>query len=139
MDTLTPEDRRRTMAAIHSKNTKPELQVRKVLHAIGMRYLLHDKRFPGKPDLVFPKYRTVVFIHGCFWHGHKQCRRKNVTTPKTNAEYWEKKIARNIERDIQHTKDIQGSGWQVLKIWECQISEESIAKLSQSIRNYQTG
>lgn len=137
MDTLTREDRSRTMAAIRSKNTKPELKIRKALHAMGMRYILHDKRFPGKPDLVFPKYRTAVFINGCFWHGHKNCRRKSVKIPMTNTEYWKKKIEGNITRDIINIKAIKKRGWQVLNIWECQISETSINKLHKRISGYQ--
>ncbi|MBN2570244.1 MAG: DNA mismatch endonuclease Vsr [Deltaproteobacteria bacterium] len=135
MDTLTPEDRRRTMAAVHSKDTKPELTVRKALHAMGMRYLLHDKRFPGKPDLIFPKYHTAVFVHGCFWHGHKRCRRKSVKIPSTNPSYWEKKIAGNIRRDFRNAKTIRENGWKVINIWECQISENSIKKLALKIKS----
>jgi len=136
MDNLSAEDRSRNMAAIRSKNTKPELLVRSLLHRTGLRFVLHDARFPGKPDLVFPKYRTAVFIHGCFWHGHKRCLRyKKYGVPKTNRKYWSKKIETNVKRDAKVIRAIRNRGWRVLTFWECRISDSSVSALSKVIRN----
>lgn len=96
-DTMTPEQRHKIMSQVHSKNTSPERALRSALWNRGYRYRLYDKRLPGRPDIVLPKYRTVIFVHGCFWHGHKDC--KNYTVPKTNTEFWVDKVARNQERD----------------------------------------
>jgi len=115
------------MSRIRSKDTKPELIVRSLLHRMGFRFRLHRKDLPGKPDIVLPKYKTVIFVHGCFWHGHKGCRRSNV--PKSNQEYWVPKINRNIQRDKEHYKQIKKMGWKVLVIWECECKyHEKITK-----------
>ncbi|HRN17057.1 MAG TPA: very short patch repair endonuclease [Xylanibacter oryzae] len=118
-DTLTPSQRHRCMAAVKSTDTKPEMMVRKYLFAAGFRYRLHHKRLPGHPDIVLPKYRTCVFVNGCFWHGHDNC--KLFVMPKTNVEFWSKKINRNRERDIEEQKQLKKMGWHVITIWECQL------------------
>ena len=118
------------MRAVKSDDTKPEMIVRKAIHRKGFRYRLHDKKLPGKPDLVFPRYKTVVFVHGCFWHWHG-CPRSRM--PKSNTEYWEKKIGRNTERDKTNKKALENMGWKVLIIWECSL-ESGVAHLLASLR-----
>ncbi len=107
------------MRAVKSKNTKPELIVRKLVYSLGYRYRLHRKDLPGQPDLVFGKMRKVIFVHGCFWHGH-DCKR-GARLPKENAEYWSKKITRNRERDAQHEAELNTAGWSYLIVWECEL------------------
>ena len=118
-DVLTPEQRHINMAAIHSTSTKPELILRHALWNQGFRYRINDKRLPGKPDIVLPKYRTAIFIHGCFWHGHKGC--KNYTIPKTNTEFWTAKITKNQERDQGDWRQLEAKGWNVIIVWECEL------------------
>ena len=118
-DTMTPEQRHRCMAAIKGKDTKPEMIVRKYLFSKGLRYRLHVKSLPGKPDLVLPKYKTVIFINGCFWHGHEGC--KYYRMPKSNTEFWESKITNNKNRDCQNEIKLEELGWRVIRIWECKI------------------
>lgn len=108
--------RSENMAAIHSKNTKPELQIRKALHRLGFRYRLHNKDLPGKPDIVLKKYNTVIFVHGCFWHQH-DC--KYFHWPKSNLDYWQPKILKNVERDTGHTLRLLKQHWKVCIWWEC--------------------
>lgn len=117
-DTFTKEQRSRAMAAIKSKHTKPEMLVQKMLHAAGFRYRLHYKGLPGQPDLVFPRYKAVIFIHGCYWHYHG-CTLSHLA--KSNTDYWLPKIKRNLERDKQHVNALLESGWRVLIVWECAI------------------
>ena len=123
------------MAAIHSTSTKPELKLRHALWNLGYRYRVNDKRLPGTPDIVLPKYRTVIFVHGCFWHGHKDC--KNATTPKTNTEFWKTKITRNQQRDQEVWRQLEAKGWSVIIIWECQLKksilEETIHRVELEI------
>ena len=107
------------MSRIKGKNTKPEMLVRKFLHANGFRYKLHDKTLPGKPDIVLPKYKTVIFIHGCFWHGHKDC--KYFVVPKTRTDWWLNKINCNVANDIKAFKVLNKSGWRIIELWECEI------------------
>lgn len=133
MDTLTKARRSKNMAAIRSKDTKPEKCVRSFLHTSGLRFRLHAKELPGKPDLVLPRYKAVVFIHGCFWHGHSPC--KIARTPKSNLEYWVPKIQRNIARDACSKKALQKLGWKVITIWECSITDARLAKLVRSVRS----
>jgi len=118
-DVLTPDQRHRNMAAIHSASTQPEQKLRRALWRKGFRYRVNDKRLPGKPDIVLPKYRTVIFIHGCFWHGHKGCKLYSV--PKTNTDFWVTKIARNQERDQEVWRQLEAKGWAVIIVWECQL------------------
>lgn len=105
------------MAGIRGKNTKPELLLRRALHANGFRYRLHDSRLPGKPDLVFPMYKAVVFIHGCFWHRHPDCWWNKA--PSSNAAFWEDKLGRNVERDARTVEELRERGWRVAVVWEC--------------------
>ncbi|WP_022700154.1 very short patch repair endonuclease [Oceanicaulis alexandrii] len=120
-DVFTPEDRSRVMRAVKGKDTKPELIVRRMAHALGYRYRLHRKDLPGKPDLVFVGRKKVIFVHGCFWHGH-DCARGS-RQPKTNAEYWRAKIARNISRDAANLQALDAQGWQALVLWECDLKD----------------
>ena len=117
-DITTSDVRSRMMAGIRGKNTKPELAIRSALHCLGFRFRLHRKDLPGKPDLVFPKYRAVILVHGCFWHGH-QCHL--FKWPKTRNEFWRRKINSNIARDQRHLLALVDSGWRVATIWECAL------------------
>ena len=127
MDHLSPEERSKNMGRIHSKNTKPEIRVRSILHRQGYRYRIHVKELPGKPDLYFPKYKLVVFVQGCFWHQHENCKRSNI--PKSNKDYWITKLNRNVERDRENKKKLEELGLSVLYIWECETKDpESIIK-----------
>jgi len=112
------EQRSRNMSAIKSKNTKPEIKVRKVLHSMGYRFRLHSKDLPGSPDIVLPKYKTVIFVHGCFWHRHENC--KYASTPKTRPEFWNKKFKENIKRDSEIQDKIKNLDWRSVVIWECE-------------------
>jgi DNA mismatch endonuclease (patch repair protein) len=118
-DVHSKETRSYNMSRIRSKDTKPELLVRKFLFSKGFRYRLHDKKLPGKPDIVLPKYKTVVFIHGCFWHGHDGCRYSVI--PKTRTEWWEEKIDRNKIKDEKVKNDLLKLKWKVIHVWECEI------------------
>jgi DNA mismatch endonuclease (patch repair protein) len=119
------------MSQIKGKNTKPEMLVRKFLHAQGFRYKLHDKSLPGKPDIVLPKYKTVIFIHGCFWHKHSDCR--YFVVPKTRTDWWLNKINGNVENDAKALSALSNLGWKTIIIWECDLKpakmQETIAKL----------
>lgn len=119
MDVLTPEQRRRNMQRIRSKNTKPELVVRRLIHALGFRYRLHGRDLPGRPDLVFRSRRKVVFVHGCYWHVHS-CAYGQVT-PATNAEFWREKRMANVARDRRTRAKLRALGWRALIVWECEI------------------
>lgn len=120
-DVHTPEQRSYNMSQIHSKNTKPEELVRKYLFSKGFRYRKNDARLPGKPDIVLPRYKTVIFVNGCFWHGHEGCR--YFVWPKNNAEFWRAKISGNIQRDIQCHQALTELGWNVIVIWECELKK----------------
>lgn len=119
MDKLTKEQRHRCMSAIKGKNTKPELLVRKFLFNRGFRYRLNHPRLPGHPDLVLRKYRTVIFVNGCFWHGHEGC--KYYVLPKTNVGFWQNKIERNQNRDKEGRQKLASMGWHCITVWECQL------------------
>ena len=121
-DVLNKEQRHRNMAAIHGKNTKPEILVRKFLFSRGFRYRLNHPRLPGHPGLVLRKYRTVIFVNGCFWHGHENC--KYFRLPKTNIEFWQKKIERNKERDKKEQCQLAAMGWHCITVWECQLKSK---------------
>lgn len=131
-DVFTPEDRARVMRAVKGKDTKPEMIVRRLAHALGYRFRLHRKDLPGKPDLVFPGRRKVIFVHGCFWHGH-ECARGS-RQPKQNAEYWRNKIARNVERDADNLQALERLGWQTQVIWECEMKDRDA--LADRLRAY---
>ena len=118
-DILTKEQRHRCMSNVKSKNTKPEMMVRKFLFSNGYRYRVNSKDLPGKPDIVLPKYKTVVFINGCFWHGHPNC--KYATIPESNHEFWLTKINGNVERDRLTREKLTQMGWNVIDIWQCQL------------------
>ena len=123
-DHLTPSQRHNNMAAIHSSDTKPELRLRRALWRRGFRYRVNDRHLPGSPDIVLPKFRTVIFVHGCFWHGHEGCR--NYTIPKTHTEFWVAKVARNRERDQEVWRALEAKGWSVLIVWECQLKKADL-------------
>ncbi|MBR0852007.1 DNA mismatch endonuclease Vsr [Bradyrhizobium diazoefficiens] len=130
VDVVSPQVRSRMMAGIRGKNTKPELMVRRGLHARGFRYVLHDKRLPGRPDLVFPKHRAVLFVHGCFWHGH-DCHL--FKWPNTRKDFWRKKIERNREIDQDVIVSIRNSGWRYGAVWECALKGASRRSLDSII------
>lgn len=123
-DTLTRLQRHNCMSRIRGKNTKPEILVRKGLHARGFRFRLHNKKLPGSPDVVLPKYGVAIMVNGCFWHRHKGCR--YATKPKTNVEFWETKIARNRHRDEVTNAHLEALGWHVITVWECELRGKSI-------------
>lgn len=118
-DPLTPAQRHRCMACIHSTGTKPERLVRRFLFACGLRFRLHVKRLPGSPDIVLPKYRTAIFVNGCFWHGHEGCRYFRL--PQTHTDFWQRKIDRNRRRDRQASAALEEAGWHVVTLWECEL------------------
>ena len=119
MDTRTSAQRSYNMSLIHGKDTKPEVLVRRYLFSRGLRFRKNDKRLPGHPDIVFPKYKTVVFINGCFWHGHEGC--KYFVMPKSNVEFWQNKIQTNIARDAAINDKLSEQGWNVIVVWECEF------------------
>ncbi len=128
----TPE-RSAIMRAVKGKNTIPEKFVRSALHKQGFRFRIHNEHMPGKPDIVLPKYKTVIRVMGCFWHGHK-CPRGD-RPPKTNTEYWTAKLQRNVERDKKQKRALEGEGWRVLDVWECQLKTEAwFKKIMQKLR-----
>jgi len=122
MDIWSKEKRSQVMSHIHSKDTKPEMAVRSLLHRMGYRFRLHKRELPGCPDIVLPKYNCVIFVHGCFWHLHEGCR--DGTIPKTQHEKWKLKLERNVERDKLHYEELQKMGWKVLVIWECEVEKQ---------------
>ena len=134
-DIMTKEERSVRMSRIHSSSTKPELKLRHAVWSQGFRYLVNDKRLPGTPDIVLPKYRTVVFVHGCFWHGHKGCPTSHI--PETNIEFWTAKVARNQERDQEVWRQLEAKGWFVIIVWECELKkavfEETVKRVSAEI------
>jgi DNA mismatch endonuclease (patch repair protein) len=119
MDNLSKKARSALMAKIKGKNTCPEMIVRKFLFSKGFRYRIHDSRYPGSPDIVLPKYHTMIFVHGCFWHGHENCRASRL--PTTNVVYWQNKNLQNVERDRKKIESLEKDGWKVIVIWECKI------------------
>lgn len=132
-DVVSPEKRSMMMAGIRGKNTKPEFLIRKSLHARGFRYKLHDQTLPGRPDMTFPKYHAVLFVHGCFWHRHT-C--KLFRWPQSNKDFWRKKLTDNSKRDKEQIQKLTESGWRVITIWECAIKgkkEQEIRKLTDDI------
>ena len=120
-DTVPPERRSEIMSGIRSKGMKPEMTVRRLLHSMGYRYRLHRRDLPGKPDLVFPGRRKVIFVHGCFWHQHSDPRCRIVRRPKSNRDYWLPKLERNVVRDAENRARLEELGWEVLVIWECEV------------------
>ena len=126
MDNLTPDQRKKNMQHIRSDNTKIETILRKALWDKGYRYRKNYKELPGKPDIVLPKYKTVIFVNGCFWHQHPGC--KSAALPETNRDYWKAKLQRNVERDAVQIRQLEEMGWYVIVLWECEISSKSKRK-----------
>ncbi len=123
VDSLTAERRSWNMSRIRGRNTGPELRLRSLLHRAGFRFRLHAKHLPGRPDVVLPKYRTAIFVHGCFWHRHSGCR--NATMPSTRREFWQKKFEGNVGRDVHNQAMLEAGGWTVVIIWECELKAEA--------------
>ena len=135
MDHLTKKRRSWNMSRIRNKNTKPEIAVRSFLHRNGFRFRLHSRNLPGTPDIILPKYRTVIFVHGCYWHRHRGC--KDATMPKSNTEFWEKKFSGTVIRDSQKKDSLIELGWSVIVIWECEIKNEIFEKkLENNLKSY---
>ena len=136
MDTISPEHRSWNMSRIRSTDTAPEQSVRAWLFSHGFRYRKNDKRLPGKPDIVLPKYKTVIFVHVCFWHRHPGCSR--ATTPGSNTDFWQKKFCRNVERDKEHVHELERLEWNVIVIWECelkkQVFEETMLRVQRELQ-----
>jgi DNA mismatch endonuclease, patch repair protein len=130
-DVVDKATRSRMMAGIKGKNTKPEILVRKALHAEGFRFRLHVKDLPGKPDIVLPKYRAVIFVHGCFWHGH-EC--KYFRWPTSRKNFWQSKIMGNRARDMRSTNFLRRNGWKVNTIWECQLRKTNVSSNTMPLR-----
>ena len=129
---LSPQQRSALMSRVKQRNTAPELIVRRLLHRLGYRFRLHRKDLPGKPDIVLPRHRKIILVHGCFWHGHTDCRRG--TRPVTNAAFWNTKIDRNIARDTKVLAELQALGWTVLTVWDCETRDT--AKLQEQIQQF---
>jgi DNA mismatch endonuclease, patch repair protein len=125
VDRVPLEKRSEIMRAVRGKNTGPEMIVRSAAHRLGLRFRIHDARLPGRPDMVLPKWKTVIFIHGCYWHRHKGCRK--ATTPKSNVAFWEAKFAANRARDRRNLRELTALGWRVLTIWQCEVKSASEA------------
>ena len=133
-DTLSTEERSRLMAKIKGKNTAPERAVRSLLHRAGYRFRIHVRGLPGTPDVVLPKYRAVVFIHGCFWHRHRNC--KIATMPQSHKKFWSEKFARNVANDARHRRKLRRLGWRVVTVWSCQLRhpERVLAKIEKALK-----
>ena len=123
-DVFSPDERSRIMSRVKGRDTKPEMVVRKTLHAMGYRYRLHRKDLPGKPDIVLPKHKKVILVHGCFWHGHPDCSRAG--RPTSNEEFWDKKLSRNLERDKENLRELKALGWEPLVIWGCEAKKPEV-------------
>ena len=132
MDVFDKEKRSRVMSKIKDKNTKPEVLVRSVLHRMGYRFRLHGKDLPGKPDIILPKYKKVIFVHGCFWHGHEGCDKSK--RPSANREFWDKKLDKNINRDQKNIAELNKYGWETLIIWTCETKD--IQTLKQKLTTF---
>lgn len=133
MDTITPEQWSKIMSRIRSKDTKPEMLVRNPLHALGFRYRLHSSKLPGHPDIVLPKWHTVIFVNGCFWHRHEGC--KVATMPKSNVEFWQTKFERNVTRDKKEHATLEPAGWHVVVLWECKVHRRLLS-LAEEIKTF---
>lgn len=132
-DNHSKEVRSYNMSRIGSKDTKPEVLVRKYLFAKGFRYRKNDKRFPGKPDIILPKYKTAIFINGCFWHKHEGC--KCFVWPKSNVDYWKPKIERNVKRDEENYQKLKNLGWKIVVVWECELNKKVINETLSRLEN----
>lgn len=136
-DIVDPPTRSRMMAGIRGKDTKPELLLRRALHAAGLRYRLHGDKLPGRPDIVLSRHRAVVFVHGCFWHRHEGCR--FATSPRTRPEFWQEKFAANVARDRRNIVDLQYSGWRVGIVWECALRRSGGAEIAAELKEWLKG
>lgn len=134
-DIFNSKKRSEIMSKVHSSNTTPEIRVRKLLHSMGYRFRLQRRDLPGKPDIVLPKYKTAIFVHGCFWHGCPSCRHSKIR-PKLNSDYWNTKLDRTIERDGKNAMALELLGWHVLVIWECETRKKQLDVLKQKLINY---
>jgi len=133
-DIFSKEKRSEIMSKIGPKDSKPEIIVRKIVHSLSYRFRLHRKDLPGNPDLVFPKYKKAIFVHGCFWHGHKRCQRGKL--PATNTTFWEEKISGNVKRDKSNFNKLRRLGWKYLVIWQCDLKESNKENLKRKINNF---
>jgi DNA mismatch endonuclease (patch repair protein) len=131
-DIVSPEKRSAMMSSVGSKDTKPEMIVRRILHGMGYRFRVHSSTLPGTPDVVLPRHRKVVFVHGCFWHGHPGC--KNAARPASNTEFWDSKLDRNISRDAAVKRELEEQGWDVFVVWECEARDKDA--LAASLRDF---
>ncbi|WP_308719825.1 very short patch repair endonuclease [Komagataeibacter xylinus] len=134
-DTISAERRSWNMSRIRGRDTGPEMRLRSLLHRVGFRFRLHAKELPGKPDIVLPKYHTVIFVHGCFWHRHEGCR--NATKPATRTEFWQAKFDGNVARDKRNKAALEAAGWTVITVWECELkanADRLVQQLSNEIR-----
>lgn len=136
MDTVSEKRRSENMRHIRSKDMKPEMIVRRLVHRMGYRYRLHGRELPGKPDLVFRPRRAVIFVHGCFWHQHDDPECNIARMPKSRLDYWEPKLSRNKARDRQHHAELVSCGWQVLTVWECQTKQAKLSELAEIVRSF---
>lgn len=136
VDTLTKEQRSERMSMIRAKNTTPEIRLRKLVHGMGFRYRLHDKLLPGTPDLVFPSRKAVIFMHGCFWHFHNNCRIARL--PKSNIDFWREKLEANRRRDEKNIKSLHDMGWRVMVVRECQLGEKDLTDMIDVLRKFIT-
>jgi len=132
VDVFPKEKRSQIMANIKGKNTKPEIIVRSILHKAGYRFRLHRRDLPGNPDIVLPKFKKAIFVHGCFWHGHKNCKRAK--RPETKKNFWNEKLSKNIERDRKKQKELKKLGWHALVVWQCEIKDKD--SVLNKLRNF---
>ena len=133
-DKFNIQKRSEIMSKVHSSNTKPEVYVRSLLHQLGYRFRLHRRDLPGNPDIVLPKYKTIIFVHGCFWHGCPTCRKAKIR-PATNVEFWNDKLDRTLIRDIDNKKALEALGWTVMVIWECETRKTKKDELIEKLRS----
>ncbi|PID62109.1 MAG: very short patch repair endonuclease [Gammaproteobacteria bacterium] len=136
-DTVDQRTRSRMMSGIRGKDTRPELLLRKALHRQGLRFRLHRKDLPGRPDIVFPRFRSVCFVHGCFWHRHENCR--YTTTPATRTEFWTRKFEQNVVRDSRSADELLAAGWRVATVWECALRHEPADAIAARVRAWLEG
>lgn len=135
-DIFSPEKRSEIMSLVRHESSKPEVRVRKLLHRAGYRFRLHNKKLPGTPDIVLPKYKTVVFVHGCFWHHHEGCKR--AALPKKNREFWAAKFERNMQRDKRVRHELKELGWRVIVVWECELAKKNEHILCEKLDSIRT-
>lgn len=136
MDTLSPAERSARMAKVRSRDSKPEMAVRRIVHGMGFRFRLHDRSLPGSPDLVFPRLRKAIFVHGCFWHRHPDPHCKLARMPKSRLDFWGPKLQGNRERDLKDEAELEALGWQILVVWECQMRDRE--QLENALRAFLT-